>query len=218
MPPQLVVFDFDGTLAETRAAVATTVNAALAAHGWPRLAPEVVHGMMGLPLARCFEVAIPPYKRPVDVGPMVRWYQEHFVTLGAPLVEALPGAAAAVQAARDAGLAVGLATSREASTLRPLLAALGLEKGWATVVTCDRVTHGKPHPEALHLAMAEAGAAPDRTWMIGDTTWDVEMAVAAGVRPIGVTGGSHGREELVRAGAVEVLDGTGGLVALLHRG
>ncbi len=212
MRPRLVLFDFDGTLAETRDAVARTVNASLHAHGWPRLAPSVIHGLMGAPLARCFEVAIPPYKRPVNVTPMVVWYQGQFATLGAPWVTALPGAAAAVEDARAAGLGVGIVTSRERSTLQPLLDSLGLVGPWATVVTCDRVEMGKPHPEAVLLALSEAGADASETWMVGDTTFDIEMAVAAGVYAVGVTSGSHDAAQLERAGADRVVGGVGELV------
>lgn len=203
--PELVALDFDGTLADTRAAVVATVNAALAAHGWPRLFPEVVHSRMGLPLTACFEVAIPPYRRPVDVAPMVAWSQEHFADLGAPLVELLPGTHAALAALRAAGVGVALVTNQHDVTLSPLLGRLGLTGPWTSVVTGDRGVEGKPQPEGLLLAVREAGASPGTTWWVGDTPDDVRMARAAGVRAVAVTTGGHDHDALVAAGAHTVL-------------
>lgn len=218
MGPSLVVFDFDGTLAETREAVAVTVNGALQAHGWPRVAPEFVHQLMGLPLETTFERAVPPYRRPLDVAPMVAWYRAHFLALGAHRVTLLPEVREVLADARGRGLATAIATSREGSTLAPLLQQLGLAEGWTSVVSCDRVTNGKPAPDMLALAMAEAGATPARTWMVGDTRFDLEMAHAAGVRAIGVAGGCHAVDVLAAAGADPVLDDLGGLVALWSLG
>lgn len=208
------MFDFDGTLAETRDAVAATVNASLRAHGHAAVAPTFLHTLMGLPLESSFVRAMPPYRRDVDPGPMVRWYRAHFEEVGRPLVRAIPGAVDVVVAAREAGLGVAIATSRESSTLLPLVEQLGLGGAWASIVSCDRVTHGKPHPETLHLAMAEAGVGPEETWMVGDTTFDLELARNAGVRAIGVAGGCHPVDALRAGGADVVLDELGGLPAL----
>ena len=90
---------------------------------------------------------------------------------------------------------------------------------FVTLQTADRHP-SKPHPSMLETAMAEAGALPADTVMIGDTLYDVEMALAAGVRAIGVAWGYHAPEELLAAGAEavaetpaqlwEMLDGTAG--------
>ena len=65
---------------------------------------------------------------------------------------------------------------------------------------------GKPDPEMLHLAMTETAATADNTVMIGDTTYDIEMAVSAGVRALGVAWGYHSPEDLQRAGAAMVFE------------
>jgi phosphoglycolate phosphatase len=213
-----VVFDFDGTLAETRDAVAATVNAALRAHGHAAVDPGFLHALMGLPLEASFVRAMPPFRRDVDPAPMVRWYRAHFEEVGRPLVRPVPGAVEVVAAAREAGLAVAIATSRESSTLLPLVDQLGLHGPWASIVSCDRVAVGKPHPESLHLAMAEAGVAAADTWMVGDTTFDIELARNAGVRAIGVSGGCHTADALRAGGADVVLDELGGLPALWAAG
>ena len=67
-----------------------------------------------------------------------------------------------------------------------------------------RPVSAKPHPSMLETAMAEAGALPADTVMIGDTVYDIEMAVAAEARAIGVAWGYHAPEELLAAGAEAV--------------
>ena len=70
---------------------------------------------------------------------------------------------------------------------------------FVTLQTADRHP-SKPHPSMLETAMAEAGALPADTVMIGDTVYDIEMALAAGCRAIGVAWGYHDPEELLAAG------------------
>jgi phosphoglycolate phosphatase-like HAD superfamily hydrolase len=69
------------------------------------------------------------------------------------------------------------------------------------------VAHAKPAPDLLLLAASELGIAPARTWYVGDSTWDMRAAVAAGMRPIGVLAGAAVDEGTLReAGAASVLD------------
>jgi phosphoglycolate phosphatase len=79
----------------------------------------------------------------------------------------------------------------------------GIIDRFVTLQTADRHP-SKPHPSMLMTAMAEAGALPETTVMIGDTSFDIDMAVAAGVRGIGVAWGYHLPEELIAAGAQAV--------------
>lgn len=210
----LVVFDFDGTLAETRVAVSTTVNAALREHGLPRVDPGVVHGFMGLPLERLFDKMLPPPRRPYDLGSLVAWYRARFDELGAPHVTPLAGAVEIVRWVRASGRKVAIATSRERSSLDPLLDRFDLVDAFDVIGTCDCVDVGKPDPALMHWVLDQAGVDAGRAVMVGDTTYDVEMANAAGVRVFGVPHGSHRAARLVDAGAT-LLDDLEGLQALL---
>jgi phosphoglycolate phosphatase len=74
---------------------------------------------------------------------------------------------------------------------------------------------GKPHPAMLRRAIAEAGAEPGRTVMIGDTSYDMQMGRSAGARTVGVGWGYHAPEELLAAGAHVVVDDYPALVGSL---
>lgn len=214
----VVVFDFDGTLAETRRAVSETVNAALRAHGLPRVSPPFVHRLMGLPLDVLLARLIPPTLKPYDVAPLVAWYREAFDRLGGPWVEPMPGVHEAVHGLRARGVRLAIATSREGSSVARLLPGLGLEGVFEVCVSCEQVSQGKPHPETLERALSALGLDPAQAVMVGDTVWDVEMALAAGVRAWGVEGGCHAGDKLAEAGAQRVLARIDWLLDLLDAG
>lgn len=211
---ELVVFDFDGTLAETRMAVSTTVNAAFVAHGLDAVEPGLVHGLMGLPLEALLQRAL-GWGADADVGHLVRFYRAEFDVLGAPLVAPMAEATAVLDALAGQGRRLAIATSREQSSLGPLLERFGWTGRFEVIGTCDRVTRGKPNPEMLQLVLGEAGVEPGNAVMVGDTTFDVGMARAAGVRVVGVPDGCHDRLALEAAGADVVLESLGGLVTWL---
>jgi phosphoglycolate phosphatase len=89
--------------------------------------------------------------------------------------------------------------------LRFVLEHHGLGHYFVTLQTAD-LHPSKPHPAMLHAAMAETGFEAEATMLVGDTTFDILMARAAGAMPIGVSWGNHPSHELVTAGAVRVLD------------
>jgi len=101
------------------------------------------------------------------------------------------------------GWVLGIATGKSDRGLSILLDVHGLAKRFVTLQTADRHP-SKPHPSMALLAMAEAGAEPDTTVMIGDTSFDIEMGIAAGCRPLGVAWGYHPPEHLIAAGAHSV--------------
>ena len=100
----------------------------------------------------------------------------------------------------DDGWLLGVATGKSDRGLAHVLATHGLAHHFVTLQTADRHP-SKPHPSMIEAAIAEAGADPARTAMIGDTSYDVMMAVNAGVRAIGVGWGYHEPDELIAAGA-----------------
>ena len=101
---------------------------------------------------------------------------------------------------RRHGWTLGIATGKSDRGLAGLLDTHGLGQSFATLQTSDRHP-SKPHPAMLEAALLEAGAMPEEAVMIGDTSFDMAMARAAGVRAIGVAWGYHGAEELLAAKA-----------------
>jgi phosphoglycolate phosphatase len=114
------------------------------------------------------------------------------------------------------GWLLGIATGKSDRGLRHVLETHGLADRFVTLQTADRHP-SKPHPAMVELAISEAGAAPETTVMIGDTSFDMIMAVNAGVRPVGVDWGYHDERELIDAGAEIVAATMGDLSGILNR-
>lgn len=130
---------------------------------------------------------------------------------------ALPGVGRLVAALQRAGISWAIATSSRAAQVATSVAALGLDRE-PVIVDASHVEHAKPEPDLLLYAARELRVDPAECWYIGDSTWDMVSAVAAGMPAIGVTAGSAVDETaLTGAGAaavVETLDEVAGAVAL----
>jgi HAD superfamily hydrolase (TIGR01509 family) len=188
--PEAVLFDLDGTLVDT---VATRIEAwleALAAAGLPttreQLAPLI--GLDGKRLAR--EVAA------LAGEPIGEARSEEIDRRSGEIYEllnrsprALPGVRRVVEAIEENGIAWAIATSSRKEQVATSVASLGLPKE-PTIVDASHVKHAKPEPDLLLLAAKEVGVEPARCWYVGDSTWDMVSAVAAGMIAIGVYAGS----------------------------
>jgi HAD superfamily hydrolase (TIGR01509 family) len=188
--PDAVVFDLDGTLIDTVDTRIAAWIAALEEAGIPatrdRLAPLI--GLDGRRLAR--EMAALAGE-PIDdarAEEIDRRSGELYERLNrAP--RALPGVGELVDAIEARHLRWAIATSSRKAQVATSVAALGLEVE-PMIVDASHVEHAKPEPDLLLLAAEQLGVAPARCWYIGDSTWDMIAAVAAGMVPIGVTAGA----------------------------
>ena len=131
--------------------------------------------------------------------------------------KAYPGVHDALAALNDAGYLMGVATGKGRPGLLATLERHGLSEKFVTLQTADR-NPGKPHPAMALNAMADAGAAPETTVLVGDTTYDMEMARAARVRAIGVAWGYHPVAALTGAGAHHIAQTFADVVALVVGG
>ncbi len=202
----LVLFDLDGTLVDSQHAVVAAMTQAWRAHGLDDPAAEEVRRVIGLPLATGIAALLPDHAR-VAPERLAESYRESFLELRRrpDHVEPLyPGARAALDALRAAGRLLGIATGKSRRGLIATLERHGLVDRFVTLKTADDGP-GKPAPDMVVQAMAEVGARPGGTTMVGDTVFDIQMARGAGVRAIGVAWGYHGVDELRAAGAARVV-------------
>lgn len=115
-----------------------------------------------------------------------------------------PGTREVLEALTRRDIVMGVATGKNMNGLRMVLEHHRLMPYFTTLQTAD-LHPSKPHPAMLEAAMRETGCGPHETLLVGDTTFDIEMAVAAGATPIGVAWGNHDAAELIEAGAGRVL-------------
>jgi phosphoglycolate phosphatase len=204
---RLAVFDCDGTLVDSQHNICAAMDACFAALDLPPPGAKRTRRVVGLSLVEAMrEVA--PHAEPALHHRLAEEYKSAFQRMRAeglahePLFE---GIADLIDALEADGWLLGVATGKSDRGLKLCLEAHGLGGRFVTLQTADRHP-SKPHPSMIALAMAEAGAAPETTMMIGDTSYDMAMARAAGAYAIGVGWGYHDTVELLRSGAHRIAE------------
>lgn len=213
---RLVVFDCDGTLVDSQAAICRAMEAAFAAVRLPAPDRAAVRRIVGLSLPQAL-AELAPYAPEAQRRHAVEAYKASFRaartegTLEQPLY---PGMAELLGRLHGAGRVLGVATGMSDRGLAACLTRHGVRDLFATLQTADRHP-SKPHPAMLEAALFEADALPGEAVLVGDTVFDIAMAHAAGVRSIGVAWGYHEPAELLAAGAVGVAESAEHLESLI---
>ena len=216
MSTRLAVFDCDGTLSDGQAGVCAAMERAFAGTGRTAPARADVRRIVGLSLPQAM-ARLAPASSAEEQAALVEAYKHAFRSaredgsLREPLFD---GIDQALRTLHGDGWHLGVATGKSDRGLASTLAVHGLGDLFATLQTADRHP-SKPHPAMLMAAMDEALADPTDTVMIGDTTYDIEMAQVAGTRALGVAWGYHAPGELLAAGAEAVAATPQDLLALL---
>ena len=192
----LLVFDWDGTLIDSAAAIVESLQLACTDIGLKRPSAERARHIIGLGLRDALRDLVPELDEE-DYGKLVDRYRVHFLVRD-PETALFPGVEAGLAALRDAGHMLAIATGKSRRGLERALDQTGL-RAYFTTSRCADEGHAKPHPGMLQAVMEELCVERDATLMIGDTTHDLQMAANAGVRSVAVTYGAHPREGLVAA-------------------
>ena len=214
---RLAVFDCDGTLVDSQVNIIRAMRESFARVGVPAPDDHAIRHVVGLSLFETMATLLPDADAALHAA-LAEEYRGAYHRLraaGTLAVEPLyPGVRETLVALEDDGWALGVATGKSDRGLTLILAHHDLTHHFVTLQTADRHP-SKPHPAMLELAMAQAGATPAQTVMIGDTAYDMAMGVAAGARAIGVDWGYHDAATLRAAGAEVVVRDTGQLLAVL---
>jgi len=199
---KLAIFDCDGTLVDGQADVCAAMESAFSALGLAPPDRHAVRHLVGLSLPVAIARLAPEAEAETHAA-LVEAYKRDFFErrrtgqLAEPLFE---GAVQTLDALRARGWTLAIATGKSRRGLQACLAAHGLRDRFASLQCADDHP-SKPHPSMIDAALAETGARAQDAAMIGDTTFDIAMARAAGVRAIGVDWGYHRPEDLRAAGA-----------------
>ncbi|MEO7564542.1 MAG: HAD-IA family hydrolase [Sphingomicrobium sp.] len=204
---RLAIFDCDGTLVDSGATIYEALGLTFAERGLAVPPPHVGRRVIGLSLVEAMAGLMPDSSRD-DHFELAEKYKKHFIALRAAgrVEEPLyPGILDLLDALEEHGFALAVATGKSDRGLKHCLDAHGLRARFVSLQTSDRHP-SKPHPSMIHQALADSSAEAADTLMIGDTSFDMAMAVAAGAVPVGVAWGYHEPAELIDAGAVTVAE------------
>lgn len=208
----LIVFDWDGTLMDSTAIIAGSIQAACRDLGLTVPSDEAARHVIGMGLAGALRHAVPDAPEAM-VEPLVERYRYHFLARD----EAIPlyvGARETVVELLGAGCLLAVATGKSRAGLSRAMRATGMQPYFQTSRTADE-TFSKPHPAMLLEIMEELGVEPECALMVGDTTHDLQMARNAGVDAVGMTHGAHPQEQLRELQPLALLDDFAGLRAWL---
>lgn len=187
MQKQLLIFDLDGTLADTRADLATGINLMRAHYGLPPVSMEIVESYIGDGVRKLVERSLQGADVNVDEALALnrKFYAEHM--LGETAL--YPGVAEGLEKLSGAGHALAVLSNKPGDPSRVILNHLGVDGLFFRIIGGGDVPNLKPAPDGIIALMEESGVLPENTWMLGDHHTDLEVAHNAGVKSGFVTYG-----------------------------
>jgi len=212
---KLVILDCDGTIVDSQNGIYKAMTHAFSGLGLAAPTRGETLAVVGLSLPETFAVLAQEHDDEIRAA-LAERYRMSFRELKRdpahhePLFEGISAVIEHLSARED--VVLGIATGKSRRGIDRLFEREGWARHFHTIQTADDHP-SKPHPAMIHAAMAETGVGPTRTVMVGDTTFDMEMAVEAGVGALGAGWGYHQPDELLAAGAQVIVETCGGLPA-----
>ena len=212
-----IVFDLDGTLIDTPAAI---VRVTRLATGRPDADEARVRACIGLPVETLLARVLAADEAGAEVAAARERFRDVWQADVVPRLADLvfPGVPAGLAALRAAGLKLGVATGKLQVGADRTVDMAGLRAHLDVVAGHDRVPRPKPHGDLARLVLRELGVAPDDAVVVGDSALDVAMARDAGVRSVAVTYGAQSEDELRAAGPTWLAPSFAAVVAMLTPG
>jgi phosphoglycolate phosphatase len=211
---RLAVFDCDGTLVDSGATIVAAGAETFAFHDLDVPAPRVCRGVIGLSLVEAMAGLAPNHDDPAALAEtykscFFRARQEGRVE--EPLFD---GILELLDSLEADGWLLAVATGKSDRGLKHCLDSHGIHARFVSLQTADRHP-SKPHPSMVEQAIADAGAAPHSTFVVGDTAYDMGMARAAGAGALGAGWGYHDEAELRAGGAHVIAEAPEAVMAML---
>ncbi len=182
-----VLFDLDGTIADTNDLITESFKHTFKVYGY-EFTEEEIKAMNGPPLIETFNQI-----NPDQAEEMIKTYREHNFKYHDHFVKEIPYAKETIERLLAKGIKIGIVTAKMREGVKKTLACTGLTPYFDVIVTIDDVTHPKPHPESVQLAMEQLEANPPSTLMIGDNYHDIEAGKKALTQTAGVAWSMKGR-------------------------
>lgn len=182
MKPQLLIFDLDGTLVDSRADLAAGINHMRAHFGLEPLALETVSGYIGDGVRSLVKRSLQGAE--VDVEEALRINKQYYLSHLTVHTITYPGVREGIKTLANAGHKLALLTNKPGGASRELMKHFALDISFTSIIGGGDVTHLKPSPDGIHVSVENAGMDASKTWMIGDHRTDLAAAKNAGVKSV----------------------------------
>lgn len=213
---KLIIFDFDGTLGDTRRNIIMTMQQTMEEQGLEVKDEASCAATIGLPLEGCFRQLYPELADK-DIQACAVTYRRIFDINKKRLSPQLfPHVAETLRWLREQGLTLTVASSRSSASLHEFLKDMAIDGYISYVLGADNVEHAKPHPEPVLKTLEALGMTADETLVVGDMPVDIMMGAGAGAATCGVTYGNASREELEQAHADYIIDDISDIKTILE--
>ena len=200
---RLIVFDWDGTLMDSETQIVHSMFGAIRDMQLESRSADECRNIIGLGLKEAIDSLYPGRDEQFS-RQFVDSYRQHWFAQ-ANDSELFPGARETLLLLREAGFELAIATGKGRTGLEKVLKHTELESMFS-VTRCSDETRSKPHPQMLEEILQETGIEAENTLMIGDTEYDMNMAIQAGVHPVAVSYGVHERGRLMAHQPLACLD------------
>ena len=203
---KLIIFDFDGTLGDTRRNIVTTMQMTIAEMQLPSRSDDECAATIGLPLAGCFRMLYPAMEEKHSLQCAETYRRIFNENLQFMKPDAFPGVAETLAVLKKLGYTLSIASSRSRKSLVELTHHMGIDDQLSLLIGADDVKEAKPKPEPVLKTLATLKFKAAETLVVGDMAVDILMGANAGAMTCGVTWGNGSKEELVAAGADFIID------------
>ncbi len=214
MKAKLIIFDFDGTLGDTRQTIVTTMQMTIAEVGLPSRSDEECASKIGLPLDGCFEALFPNESRKTILLCTDTYRKIFEDNVQSIKPKAFPKVIETLATLNSQGYMLTIASSRWHKSLSELTHDLGLAEYVSYLVGADDVEKAKPNAEPVLKTLNATGFDASQTLVVGDMSVDILMGANAGAKTCGVTYGNGKRKELEEAGADYIIDSIDQLIEI----
>lgn len=211
---KLIIFDFDGTLGDTRGNIVTTMRMTLKKLGYPEASEDAIAATIGVPLEAGFDQLLPGLS-PTEAATCAATYRAIFEQNRKIMIPNLfPHVKETLVTLYERGYVLTVASSRLSASLKGFLQDMGIAPYISYVLGADNVDKAKPDPEPVLKTLREMGYSPADTLVVGDMPVDILMGSRAGALTCAVTYGNASRSALAAAGATYLIDDFANLLTL----
>ena len=194
-----IIFDFDGTLADSKACSILATQAAFKACHLPGPEAAVIAHYMGIPIEQSFKEMAHSDLTEQTLGELLTTFRSYYKQFENDTLQLFPGMMEVLEQLQNRNVKCFVVSSKKTDVLKRNLATLQIESFFQDCIGSDQVQHYKPHPQGIEILLERFSLEAKGCLMVGDAIFDIEMGKRAGCQTCAVTWGSHSKEMLQRA-------------------